>query len=885
MGKVMAERNPLKAAARSDLAEDDPFAELTRIMGFDPRKPHHAPARDSEPDPHGIALELERELLGEFALEQERANDPHRDEEAITEPLPPAPTSLTEKERGKEEPLQTSQHEEPAALEDQPIPPRAESMAREQTAAENLDLDAFADVDMDFLDHRQADPHAYSAFPVGEPEDGKEPLVEVEVDDDLALESELSALLETPAVEEPSTFRARSAEKEQTAGNPGPDEPLGETVPATGQENEIAEDKDPFAVLAGLSVEPPAPFSTSHNKTGEAAPDVLREKQDPSAGSLKQYAETTPPPLPGRGEAGLEMETIAIDDPVVPQTGNIDVPEFDYQANAPAADDALDDLDADFDRVLEELTGGAFGPGESSRSAWEHGQTGPRLNDGGRAPSQDGHENRHSEALPPHHDQLVYGSSEHSTHDLLDQDSFDLDVEAALAAEGFDFPEEADEQPPRDRAVRGLWVAGIIGAVALLGGIGAFALSLGGGNGGDDAPAIVRADPEPVKVKPKDPGGTVVPNQNNAVYQRVAGNSGPVEPSQENLLSQSEEPIEIEAAAESPQVPAKLASASAALEPEAGTSRGPDVTPRTLTSGPEAETAVASAPAQPPAEDGDESLPGVQIANSGTKNEDRLAAGSTENDAESAAPLAIEPRVVRTMIVRPDGTLIPRAEAEPVPAEELQEATGPGETQSGMSSASSMPETARPGAGSQAVAGETVASAPGLQETTAPSGQEAETDTGASELVAGVAPSAAGQQIRMPERVPVAPPRPAAQPVEIVGDVSANRNRETATITQTASAAGQAASAAQAAVTAQPASAWSVQIASQPSAEAARASYEELARRYGSLLQGKGVNIVRADIAGKGTYYRVRIPAESRAEAISLCERYKAAGGACFVSQ
>ena len=78
---------------------------------------------------------------------------------------------------------------------------------------------------------------------------------------------------------------------------------------------------------------------------------------------------------------------------------------------------------------------------------------------------------------------------------------------------------------------------------------------------------------------------------------------------------------------------------------------------------------------------------------------------------------------------------------------------------------------------------------------------------------------------------------------------------------------------------------WSMQIASQPTEAGAQASYQDLARRYGSVIGGKGVNIVRADIPGKGTYYRVRIPSASRDEAVRLCSRYKSAGGSCFVSK
>ena len=78
---------------------------------------------------------------------------------------------------------------------------------------------------------------------------------------------------------------------------------------------------------------------------------------------------------------------------------------------------------------------------------------------------------------------------------------------------------------------------------------------------------------------------------------------------------------------------------------------------------------------------------------------------------------------------------------------------------------------------------------------------------------------------------------------------------------------------------------WSVQIASQPSAESAKSTYQDLARRYGGVIGGRGVNIVKADIAGKGTYWRVRVPAQSRNDAIKLCTDYKSAGGNCFVSK
>ncbi|MGB3896969.1 MAG: SPOR domain-containing protein, partial [Mesorhizobium sp.] len=117
-----------------------------------------------------------------------------------------------------------------------------------------------------------------------------------------------------------------------------------------------------------------------------------------------------------------------------------------------------------------------------------------------------------------------------------------------------------------------------------------------------------------------------------------------------------------------------------------------------------------------------------------------------------------------------------------------------------------------------------------------------------------------------PRTVAAAPQRPSDQPVDVVGEVKPD---QVAAIAPATAASG----------------AWAMQIASQPSAEAAQSSYNDLARRYAGVLGGKPVSIVKAEIAGKGTFYRVRIPADSRNDAIKLCESYKAAGGNCFVSK
>ncbi|RUU51439.1 SPOR domain-containing protein, partial [Mesorhizobium sp. M2C.T.Ca.TU.002.02.1.1] len=77
----MADRTPLKVADHNDIADDDPFAELTRIMGFDPRQPVRQPAPAVEKampanqavEADDFDIDLEKELMGEFDSVEESA--------------------------------------------------------------------------------------------------------------------------------------------------------------------------------------------------------------------------------------------------------------------------------------------------------------------------------------------------------------------------------------------------------------------------------------------------------------------------------------------------------------------------------------------------------------------------------------------------------------------------------------------------------------------------------------------------------------------------------------------------------------------------------------------------------------------------------------------
>lgn len=261
------------------------------------------------------------------------------------------------------------------------------------------------------------------------------------------------------------------------------------------------------------------------------------------------------------------------------------------------------------------------------------------------------------------------------------------------------------------------------------------------------------------------------------------------------------------------------------------------------------------------------------------KSEARIDPATADNSTAPANDevLAMKPRRVRTVIVKPDGTIV-QPEPEPVTqtasSAPAQPSAAPDAVQSPANQAGTptIASLASQGAvDSQppvpATTSPAASQAPGISTTTppaqAPVAVKTETASAEASTVAAeskpVLPS--GSKVPIPVIPPVVPSRPASQPMTVVGTTGG------AAAPRVASAGG-----------------YAVQIASQPTAEAAQQSYANLARRYSKVLAGRGVDIQQADIPNKGTYYRVRIPAASKDEAVSICTDYKAAGGSCFVT-
>jgi hypothetical protein len=273
------------------------------------------------------------------------------------------------------------------------------------------------------------------------------------------------------------------------------------------------------------------------------------------------------------------------------------------------------------------------------------------------------------------------------------------------------------------------------------------------------------------------------------------------------------------------------------------------------------------------AADEDEGPAGNDVA--GNKAEERVdpaAANVASTDQQAQPNNAIAPRKVQTMVVKPDGTMVaaipqaadpvasgpaaaPAARPAPTPAPAV--APAPVVMPGGNDQIGSLAAASNPATPPRPVVEPLVAKPQAPASGKLPA-KAVETKKITSETVASVSP----------KNVPVVD-RPADQPLNVVDRVAPQK----------------AAAATQQVASAATPGGYLIQVASQPTVEGAQKIYASLSQRYPGVIGGRGVDIKQAEIAGKGTFFRVRIPAGSKDDAVNLCTKYKSAGGSCFVTQ
>jgi hypothetical protein len=78
---------------------------------------------------------------------------------------------------------------------------------------------------------------------------------------------------------------------------------------------------------------------------------------------------------------------------------------------------------------------------------------------------------------------------------------------------------------------------------------------------------------------------------------------------------------------------------------------------------------------------------------------------------------------------------------------------------------------------------------------------------------------------------------------------------------------------------------WGIQLSAGFTKDKALAAYADIANRYAELLAGQDPTILGGILRSRGTrpFYQVRVGADTRQDANSLCAKIQRAGGACLV--
>jgi hypothetical protein len=317
-------------------------------------------------------------------------------------------------------------------------------------------------------------------------------------------------------------------------------------------------------------------------------------------------------------------------------------------------------------------------------------------------------------------------------------------------------------------------------------------------------------------------------------------------------------------------------------------------------------TQVASLPA---AEAGQTSAIASVIAGSG-------AGGPGLASAEPTEALANEPRRVRTVVVKPDGTIVSSEAADAAPATSATApAAGPAIVGSAAPAPGAPTQVAPTPAASQTAAvsptpapavrqvGPPAVAAPPRPSPTPSAAPRSTNETlnvagpGAGNTPNGellITPSGA-----LPSAPAPSPSRPSTGTATAAASTAAPAGRapaaaaptttgSIAAVAPTRPATGQASTAAaagapQTTALASAPGATMVQVSSQRTEEGARTTFKDLQTRYAGILGRYEANIQRADLGSRGVFYRARVGPFPLSDARRLCDDLKAAGGDCLL--
>ena len=478
------------------------------------------------------------------------------------------------------------------------------------------------------------------------------------------------------------------------------------------------------------------------------------------------------------------------------------------------------------------------------------------------------------------------GAPSHESHD--DEAPARHDAPAADVAPVEDVREQAaqwaaDSPPPPRRSGRVKLTVGVLVGLGAAGLVGAWAVK--GAPGLPKTPPMILAVDGPTKVQP--PSQETVASPNNSASMLLKDQTN--KPAPVKLVSNEEQPVDLQQAGAAPAAPSDAA-ASASAPVQQGAARGI------------AALATVAATAAPPA---------------------------------APAPFP-EPKRVKTVSVRPDGSLIANAavqstdagpsvvpqDARPsaplayaAPASEAPVAAVPA-ADTAPPAPVSVPAAAAPVAAPAAAAAAPVDPAPtatatNVSETSGELAMPRPSDVPVPKARPsfGALAQPATPKLDLPAkpsakstaRVPIAkidttvaggsnpaPESPLQLVPNLLGSVARAVGAQPATQVAAADPVATSTTTASAAATptAKADGAYAVQLAAPGSEQEAQSMSTRLQAKYTSELDGLQPTIHQADVNGR-SIYRVRVSGLSKADAVALCVKLKAAGGdaACFVAK
>ncbi len=561
-------------------------------------------------------------------------------------------------------------------------------------------------------------------------------------------------------------------------------------------------ESDPLAELARIvgqgavfqpreSQAPAAPAAPGAG-TQTSQQDWINEIERAFSSAIPQVAAAQAAPVPeAEPAAGVRVGADVpawLRSPAVPQ-----LPVADGQKDPRLDPDAFSQ---EFSQALDGVSGNGANIGYYAQDAYQLAAGGPEAFSAAHQPEPAVYADdpRSAAAAEAH----GYGAPNYGVYDDLE------DEHRAGADAGEDDDYAYAYQDDRRGLRRKVVVAGLVLGLGALAVAGVFAFRGSEAVTGGEPP-VVSADSQPVKVEPETPGGVEVPNTNRAIYEhtnQAPSGEGSV------VVDDREQPVDINQ---------MIAQQSAAAQAQAIQQRAGATTTTTT----------------------------VQTTTAPTVGAADVALPQAPQPTSPAIAALGEPRRVRTVSVRPDGSILP-AGAAPAPA-------APARTIDQLASAT-----------------------PSVVSPTTPVVPAPEAPVAAQTEAPAVAPPVG------PVPRPAAVNRPATRaPLQLgpmaISPQSAGSQAANAPpavpLTQSAQASPQATS-----------GSFTVQLAAPGSENEARNLFASLQRRHGEL-SGLSPSIVRADTGGR-TIYRLRVGSfQSRDQATALCVRIQASGGQCFVAR